>query len=405
MKAKKVWTIAFVALLALAAAVPFALGRDGAAQAQREENGAVRLLAVNVGKADSLLVFIEGKTYLVDTGTVQAWGALHTALKAMDITKLDGVFLTHTDKDHMGGMEMLSLSEIQVDAWYGSAMYTGIKPEKHQLPLAAARRNMQPVWLKAGDTVPVSDTSVFMVLGPITLDTENENNNSLVMVLATPHGNVLLTGDMEFEEEAAILASGSLPRCEVLKVSHHGEDDSTSLSFVQRVMPQVALISTNSFEEPDTPHPSVMATLKRTGAKIAITQNAKGGMLATLAQGKADVAAVEWGNVPGISGSLRLAGLDAQQDVLTIKNTGTEAISLAGWYVFSTRGEEIFFFPDNASLAPGATARLGSTETPGACDWRFDDKNVWHNKKKDEAMLYDPYGRVTDRLDNGLTEE
>ncbi len=405
MKNRKVWMIAIVAVLAILTAVPYAISREGAAQAQMDESGAVKLLAVNVGKADSLLVLIEEKTYLVDTGTVQSWGALKAAISAMGITKLDGVFLTHTDKDHMGGMDLLSQSDIPVDAWYGSAMYTGIKQEKHPLPLAAARRNTKPVWLKAGDTVTVSDTSAFKVLGPITLDTEIENNNSLVMVLTTPHGNVLLAGDMEFSEEAAILSAGSLPQCEILKVSHHGENDTTSLSFVQRVAPQVALISTNSFEEPDTPHPSVLATLKRTGAQVAVTQNAKGGMLATLLNGKASVEAVEWTNIPEISGGLRIAGVDADQDVVTLKNTGAEAISLAGWYVFSTRGEEIFFFPENASLAPGLVARLGSSQTPGACDWRFNDKNVWHNKKKDVAVLYDPYGRAVDRLDNGMTEE
>jgi len=305
----------------------------------------------------------------------------------------------------MGGMEMLSKSNIPVDAWYGSAMYTGMKPEKHPLPLAAARRNMQPIWLKAGDTVAVSDTSTFKVLGPITLDSEMENNNSLVMVLTTPHGNIFLAGDMEFSEEAAILAAGNVPNCEILKVSHHGENDTTSMSFVQRVAPQVALISTNSFEEPDTPHPSVLATLKRAGTQVAVTQNAKGGILATLLNGKANAEAVEWTNLPEISVSLRLVGVDADQDVVTLKNNGAEAISLGGWYVFSSRGQEIFFFPENASLAPGLAVRLGSSQTPDACDWRFDDKNVWHNKKKDVAVLYDPYGRAVDQMDNGMTEE
>jgi hypothetical protein len=128
-------------------------------------------------------------------------------------------------------------------------------------------------------------------------------------------------------------------------------------------------------------------------------------MLVTLKDGTASVEAVEWKNIPGISSAVRLTGLDAQEDVLSIRNAGSDTVSLKGWYVFSTRGEEIFFFPENAALAPGATARLGSEDTPGACEWRFGDKNVWHNKKKDEAVLYDPYGRPVARIDNGLTEE
>ena len=404
MHKKKVWTIAAIALMVLAAAVPLAVRREPNARAEQGDEG-VKLLAVNVGKADSLLLWTEGKTYLVDTGTAQSWGALRAALDVHMVTRLDGVFLTHTDKDHMGGMDMLAKSNIAVDAWYGSAMYTGIKQDMHPLPLAAAQRNMQPVWLKAGDTVAVSESSAFRVLGPRTLDEENENNNSLVMRLETPHGSVLLTGDMELAEESALMATGSFTRSEVLKVSHHGEDDATSSAFVRLVSPQVAVISTNSVEEPDTPSPSVLFYLKRSGAQVAVTQDAKGGMLVTLVNGQAGVEAVEWQNIPVLSSSLRLTGLDAEQDALAITNAGTEAVSLSGWYVFSVRGGEIFFFPENAVLAPGATARLGSQNTLGACDWRFEDKNVWHNKKKDEAVLYDPYGRPVARIDNGLTEE
>ena len=403
MRNKKVWTIVLIALAALAITIPMTVRRETNARAEQGGEG-VRLLAVNVGKADSLLVFIENRVYLIDTGTVQSWGALRTALEAFHVTRLDGVFLTHTDKDHMGGMEPLSKSNIEVDAWYGSAMYTGIKQEKHALPLAAALRGKQPIWLKAGDSVKISDTSSFKVLGPIALDEENENNNSLVMRLHTPEGSMLFTGDMELSEESALMAAGSFTQSDVLKVSHHGEDDATSTAFIRLVSPQVAVISTNSVEEPDTPSPSVLFSLNRAGAVAAVTQDAKGGILVTLKGGRATAEAAEW-PTPGISSAVRLAGLDAEQDVLTITNAGSETVSLAGWYVFSERGEDTFFFPDGAALAPGATGRLGSQNTPGACEWRFEDKNVWHNKKKDEAVLYDPYGRPVARMDNGLTEE
>ncbi len=404
MRVKKVWTIAVIALLALAAAVPLSVRREPKALAEQEVSG-VKLVAVNVGKADSLIIWVDDKVYLVDTGTKQSWGALRTALDALSVTRLDGVFLTHTDKDHQGGMELLSKSNIAVNEWYGSAMYTGIKPDNHPLPLAAAQRGKQPIWLKAGDTVTVSEASSFKVLGPITLDEDNENNNSLVMRLQTPHGSILLTGDMEFAQESALMAVGSFTRSEVLKVSHHGENDTTSAAFVRLVSPQVAVVSTNSQEEPDTPHPTVLFSLKRAGAKIAVTQDAKGGILVTLKDQKAVAEAVEWKSTPAINSAVRLTSLDTEQDALTISNAGSEALSLAGWYVFSVRGEEIFFFPDNATLPPGAFARLGSLNTPGACDWRFDDKNVWHNKKKDVAVLYDPYGRPVAQMDNGMTEE
>ncbi len=403
MDAKKVTTIIIIVLLLLA--IVFLAMRQGPkAAAERDEAGA-ELFAINVGKADSLLVKIEGKTYLVDTGTVQSWGAVHAALTALDITYLDGVFLTHTDKDHMGGMASLAASDIGVGTWYASQMYTDIKKEGHPALLAAAQRGTAPVWLKAGDRVAVSQSSIFQVLGPITLDEQSENDNSLVMVLLTPHGNMMLAGDMEFAEEKAVMAAKNIPKCAVLKVSHHGRDDSTSPEFARLVSPQVAVISTNSVEEPDSPSPSALAALSQAGAKVVVTQDAKGGVKVTLKDGKASVRLVDFGNLPDMITVVGLTDLDHEEDVLTITNTGRETVSLAGWYVFSVKGEEIFFFPKDAKIAPGVSVRLGSEATPGACDWYFSDKNVWSDKKKDEAVLYDEYGRVVDRMGNGLTEE
>lgn len=394
--------LAAVVLLVLAAAIVLSSREEPEARAAEGEG--TRILAINVGKADSLLIWAEDKIYLVDTGTAQSWGAVAAALSSMKVTRLDGVFLTHTDKDHMGGMASLAGSAIQVDAWYASAMFTGIKQEKHPTVLAAARHNLQAVWLKAGDRVEVSADAVFEVLGPITLDSENENNNSLVMVLKTPDGNILLTGDMEFDEEAALLNAGTIPACAILKVSHHGDNDATSPEFVATVAPKVALISTSSAEEPDTPSRDVLKEMTRVGAQVAVTQDAQGGMMAILKGGQASVQAVSW-ELPALDESVQLAGLDAKADILTLRNTGSQTVSLAGWYVYSTKGDEIFFFPRDASLAPGATALLGSQGSDQDCDWRFDDKNVWSDKKADEAVLYDPYGRVAAMLGNGLPGE
>lgn len=405
MRKNSVWMISIFALLVFLVALPLATQTASGSNGAADPNGAVRLLAVNVGKADALLVFVQGKTYLIDTGTARSWGALRGALESMGIQRLDGVFLTHTDKDHMGGMASLASSSVTVDAWYASAMYTDIKKEKHPALLAAASRSAQVQWLKAGDEVAVSDTARFLVLGPITLDPAIENNNSLVMRLTTPQGDMLLAGDMEFAEEKALMDADSISPCEVLKVSHHGENDSTSIAFAMKVSPQVAVISTNSLEESDTPHKTVLAALKQAGAQIAVTQNAKGGVLVTLADKKAKAELVEFANQPMVKNTVQLTGMALSHETLSLSNTGSEEVSLAGWYVYSTRGEEIYFFPDDAQIGPGETKVLGTQATAVSVDFLWADKNVWHSKKKDEALLYDPYGRIVSRLSNGLTQE
>ena len=52
---------------------------SGCARAEERENpgaSSVEMLAINVGKADALLITLGGYRYLVDTGTAESWGKL-----------------------------------------------------------------------------------------------------------------------------------------------------------------------------------------------------------------------------------------------------------------------------------------------------------------------------------------
>ena len=58
------------------------------------------LFAVNVGKGDALLLNCGADTYLIDAGLQDHWGDLSRALTTLQVERLTGVILTHTDKDH-----------------------------------------------------------------------------------------------------------------------------------------------------------------------------------------------------------------------------------------------------------------------------------------------------------------
>jgi beta-lactamase superfamily II metal-dependent hydrolase len=150
--------------------------------------------------------------------------------------------------------------------------------EKYALPLC---------WLAAGDSIDVDGTSRFAVLGPLTRDTLNENNNSLVMRLITPQGDLMLTGDMEVPAEQALLAAGLVQGAAVLKVGHHGDGDASSETFLYTVRPQIAVISTSTAQEPDTPDAGVMRRLWTVGTEVFVTQRATCGVLVTLSGGSA----------------------------------------------------------------------------------------------------------------------
>ena len=75
--------------------------------APAEQQDGVSALFINVGKADAALLFLGDQRFLIDTGTKDSYDALEQALSLYGVKKLDGVLITHTDKDHVGGLKKL----------------------------------------------------------------------------------------------------------------------------------------------------------------------------------------------------------------------------------------------------------------------------------------------------------
>lgn len=251
-------------------------------------------LFINVGKADCALLFVEGRRYLVDTGTKGSAEAMLQALNTYEVTALDGVFITHTDKDHVGGLKKLLKSDVKVSQLYAPKHHNEKSDEDHPVFEASEKYEIPMTWLSAGDQVEIDENNRFAVLGPMSRDEDKENNNSLVMDLQTPHGNILLAGDMEFPEEEELLAAGVIPKATVLKVGNHAEDDASSRLLLATVRPQWAVISTNTEEEPDTPSSRVLKLLWDVKASIAVTQDATCGIYVKLWEGNASAEKIDY---------------------------------------------------------------------------------------------------------------
>ncbi|MCL1854230.1 MAG: MBL fold metallo-hydrolase [Clostridia bacterium] len=251
-------------------------------------------LFLNVGKADCAAVFLGGNTFLVDTGSKASAGLMLDGLAACGVTRLAGVFVTHTDRDHTGGLKRLLESKIQVERLYAPGIHTEESDEGHPVYGASQKYAVPMTWLSSGDRVDGGGGSSFQVLGPLSRDPEENNNNSLVMLLDTPQGTMLFTGDMETQEETELMRAGMIPGADVLKVGYHGKNSASSVSFLATVRPQWAVISTSSAEDKDSPAPKVMERLWRVKANVAVTQDAGLGILVTLREGVADGLAVDW---------------------------------------------------------------------------------------------------------------
>ena len=320
----------------------------------------VWMLAVHVGKGDALLIGVDGEVCLIDTGYPNVRGRILTAMKYMGVSELSGVFITHTDKDHVGGLEWLSDSDIPVRA-IGSA--------------------------------------VFNVLAPIEMANDKDDNNSLVMMLESAEGRILLTGDIEIPAAETLLDSGASLKCDVLKVANHGDSDAASQEFMQAASPKAAVISTSSAEKEDTPSAKVLRLLQKVNAVVACTQDAELGVLVRLKGGEPTVDLLD---MSGTSTGAVIESVDAEEDSIILANTGSETVDLTDWYLYSVPGNEMMVFPKGTTIEPGKKLTVGTLSTEGGADVTWPAKKVINKKKTDTLTLYDAYGFAVSEKDNGL---
>ena len=254
-----------------------------------ESTEELSLFAINVRKADALLLRSGTSAYLIDTGSEESADALLNTLRSEGVTRLTGVILTHTHKDHVGGLSALLNSEIDIGQVYASAFYNKKKESKHPAVKALKGTGTEVSFLSSGDTLPL-DGGTLSVLGPLEKDEEAENNNSLVLLAEGGGGTMLLTGDMEFPEEDSLLKAGLIPAVDVLKIGNHGEDDATSPALISAAHPSLAVISTNSDDEPDTPSRRVIRLLASWNIPVLLTQDSQSGVLVKLRNGEISTA-------------------------------------------------------------------------------------------------------------------
>lgn len=229
-----------------------------------------KLFVTNVGKGDALFLMRDGYTAMIDTGKEKAKDDILRAMEALSIKKIDDLFITHGDKDHTGGMKWLDESDIEIGEIYTSK-YADVD---------------DVLRLSVGEAIEAGGGTL-TVLAP-EQEYPDEDNNSLVMRYECSDGTILLTGDMEQDEENELLHSNADLKCDVLKVPNHGDGDACGEGLVAACMPQVAVISTSSKEKTDTPDLEVMARLGAV-CGVYVTQDSDMGILIVLKDGEVSV--------------------------------------------------------------------------------------------------------------------
>lgn len=246
----------------------------------------LRITFLDVGQGDCICVeFPGGGCFLFDSGSssVNAVGKyrLIPYLKSRGIRKVDAVFISHGDQDHMNGMEeLLTDGQIQIAMLvlpYG--VKEGGSAEDFSSILELAEQKNIPVKSVGAKTGFSKKGVEFLCLNPnMPYRAEEANAYSQVFLVRYGSFSMLLTADIEDAGEAAvteamedILAESGFDGVTVLKVAHHGSRYATSSQFLSVVKPQIAIISCAENNRYGHPHKEVLERLREAGAEVLRT--------------------------------------------------------------------------------------------------------------------------------------
>ncbi len=225
----------------------------------------LKVAFLDVGQGDA--IYIEapnGKQLLIDGGPdAKLLSSLSKVMPFAD-RSIDVVLTTHSDLDHIGGLPLLLdnykvTSIIENGAISSSKISENLEDKilKKKINKAIARRGMKII-------LDEKKNIYFDVLFPDRdISKFDSNDGSIVGRLVYGNKSFMLTGDatlytenlIEWNESDATLHS------DVLKLGHHGSHTSNGVLWLEKVNPEVAVISVDKNNRYGHPHEDVIKRL------------------------------------------------------------------------------------------------------------------------------------------------
>lgn len=345
--------------------------------------GGFALLYVNVGKADAAILRVGDTTVLIDTGSAESAPQLIAGLNALGVSSIDGVFITHSHGDHLGGLDALA-ANYSISVVYSPFFSEPDKNGVSKIVKRAEKLGLPHRELQAGESIPVADGVSFDVLGPLSLNKEDDNDNSLVLRFSYYNQTFLFAGDMQFAEEQELIDSGADLRADVLKVANHGNPDATGESFASLVSPSYAVISTDT--QADTDSANARVTTALASSMIFLTQDFPLGLLVTF--DSPDTILLSNPARKDSALDVSIQSIDAEAQAVTLENNGSSDADLSGCILFSVRSDALLRFPEGTRLPAGQTLTIGAN---GEVAFPNEDKPL-SKKKTNTVTLYDSLG-------------
>lgn len=239
--------------------------------------GAFDFTVLKAGQADAIIMQTQNHSIIIDCGEEDDGDEVIEYLQENNISNVDYFFITHFDKDHVGGfpevMENVTASNIYVPN------YKGNNDEYDAYLKVVDENNLSITTLDEDITFTIEDI-LFEVSTP-KKQSYSEGDNDFSLVISVTHGDntFLFTGDAEADRLTEVISVFGR-QYDFLKVPHHGKYNKNTKRFITTVNPTYSVICDS---EKNPAEDETVSILEFVESEIYSTKN---GNVSILSDGK-----------------------------------------------------------------------------------------------------------------------
>ena len=243
----------------------------------------VRINMLDVGQGDSICINNAGNTLLVDAGSSSEKDitkyTILPFLKASGIECVDYLIMTHSDMDHISGMNDLMEYKYNGRNYVKNIIVpkineTVVDKNYRNIISKAEKEKINVIYLGKGDIIQMKGLQI-RCLWPEDDRKLDKNDLSLTFYLSVSETDfrMLFTGDLGMEGEKMLIKSGISDKVNVLKTGHHGSNNSSSAEFLKVLSPEVSIISCGVNNRYGHPGQDTLKRLKDIASDIYVTKD------------------------------------------------------------------------------------------------------------------------------------
>lgn len=216
---------------------------------------------LDVGQGDGIYLCTgDGVAMFVDGGSTDVKNVgqyrILPFLKAKGVRKISCWFVSHTDADHISGLEEVLASGYPVERLFFAKAVKG-KEKTKSLAKLAEKAGTVVQYMEADETLYSKNTAIRCLYPQAMVQSEDINEQCLVFCYEEGGVKALFAGDISSDIEKKILEKNGVEHVQIYKANHHGSRFSNGEEWMQVLHPQITVASAGKNNRYG--HPSVEA--------------------------------------------------------------------------------------------------------------------------------------------------